>query len=51
MADGMEDSTGCEITNPVSGQALTSARIEVLARNRRGEETEEPAVYHGSIWS
>ena len=49
MADGMEDSTECEIPNPVSGQALTSARTEVLARNRRGEETEEPAVHHGSL--
>ena len=49
MADGMEASTECEITNPVSGQALTSARTEVLARNQRGEETEEPAVHHGSL--
>ena len=42
MADGMEDSTPCEIASPAPDQELT--------RDRRGDEAAEPVVHHVSTW-
>ena len=49
MADGMDDSTVCEIVSPAPRQKLAPARTEELARDRREDEAADPAVHHVSI--
>jgi hypothetical protein len=46
MADGMDDSTACEIGSAAPGQEATPERTETPAWDRRVEAAAEPAVHH-----